>query len=262
MAKNDVSMSGSKAIHGSLAIQSTKGRVGERVKIDHARYLALVAAMGGLAGACSSGSTTGGGSGTDGGSSSSGGSSGGTSGSSSGSGSGSSSGSSGSSSGSTCSVPCGANCCNANATCIQDAAGNKSCALRCADSAQCPATDPCCDPSFEGGACVPAAMSMVCRCSTSSECATGSCSPMVDATQNPIGPYVCTQNDGAPYHGCNGSLTFCSGNYCCVDDVKGNEFCALPCTNSTMCGTASCKTYSFSHTSCTGPSACGPVMGP
>jgi len=42
-----------------------------------------------------------------------------------------------------------------------------------------------------------------------------------------------------------------------VADANGNQFCALPCTDSSTCGGGTCNTYDFSHTTCSGPKACG-----
>jgi hypothetical protein len=69
---------------------------------------------------------------------------------------------------------------------------------------------------------------------------------------------VCKQNDAAPYDCCNGILNDCGNGFCCVADPQGNEFCSAECTSSAMCGAAQCSTYNFSHTTCGGPTACGP----
>jgi len=95
-------------------------------------------------------------------------------------------------------------------------------------------------------------------CTTGSECPSGCCAPATNANGDPIGPYVCKQNDAAPYDCCNGILNDCGNGFCCVADPQGNEFCSAECTSSAMCGAAQCNTYNFSHTTCGGPTACGP----
>lgn len=95
-------------------------------------------------------------------------------------------------------------------------------------------------------------------CTTASDCTTGCCAPATDTSGNPIGPYVCKQNDAAPYDCCYGITEICGNNYCCVADTNGNQFCSTPCTSSATCGNAQCNTYSFAHSSCTDTSACGP----
>ncbi len=218
-----------------------RGREGANERSNRSRFLALVAALGGVAAACSSGSPEPGN--QDGGSSS------------------------GGSSGSSCAIPCAGQCCDANAICVQDAAGNKSCAVRCTDTMQCPATDPCCDPSFAGGACVPMAMATACRCTTSSQCALGACAPLVDSSQNPIGPYVCKANDGKAYDGCGGN---CLGTGHCPNaagddcyNVGSNAFCGKGCSIDSDCGDPGivcCKPATCGNciNSCKGAGVCGP----
>jgi len=159
-----------------------------------------------------------------------------------------------------CSNPCGSQCCSSGSVCVTDTAGNKSCAQSCTSSSQCPAASPCCAVLTGGGAaCVANGVvtGQQCRCATTTECASGCCAPMTDASGNPVGPYVCKPNDGQPYNCCFGT-TVCGGNYCCVADSAGNQFCSLPCSSSSNCGAAHCNTYDFSHTTCSGPTACGP----
>jgi hypothetical protein len=95
-------------------------------------------------------------------------------------------------------------------------------------------------------------------CTTMTDCTSGCCAPATDANGDPVGPYVCKQNDASPYACCYGALNFCGTNYCCIADPQGNEFCSVACTSSSMCGDAQCNTYDFSHTSCSGTMACGP----
>lgn len=169
---------------------------------------------------------------------------------------------------------CGTSCCASGTTCYDDGAGNKKCVKYCTLSSECPpdATGTtCCSALDTSGkcsntgttwACVPYGVQcsgkQICRCAVGSDCQSGSCAPHVDPnTQQPIGPYVCKNNDGGLYNGCNG-LTTCSGNTCCVKDTNGNNFCANPCTNDSQCGAAHCNTYNFSGSTCSGPTACGP----
>jgi hypothetical protein len=96
-----------------------------------------------------------------------------------------------------------------------------------------------------------AASGQYCRCSLASECPTGCCAPGTDSSGNPVGPYVCSLNDGAPYDCCNGTQA-CSGTSCCATDPNGSALCVAPCTNDTTCGATHCDSY----TSVTNPSAC------
>ena len=232
------------------------------MKINRSHYLALVAAIGGVAVACSSSPSTSGGS-TDGGSSgSSGGSSGGSgSGSSSGSahdagsssgghdagsssGSGSSSGgSSGSSSGSggcpSGETACGAMCCTAGNVCLMDSMGNLMCYQSCTDSTQCPASARCCDAAVN--ACIPTGTTAACRCTAASTCMTGCCAPQLDTSGNPVGPYVCKKNDGALYDCCNGTQT-CNQGCCATSPASnGSDVCVTQCTTMSQCGAATCQ---------------------
>jgi len=163
-------------------------------------------------------------------------------------------------SGQCCSAPCGTQCCSSGSVCGSDTAGNNSCAQSCTSSSQCPAASPCCAVLNNGdAACVANGVvtGQQCRCTGPSECAGGCCAPMTDTSGNPVGPFVCKLNNGQPYNCCFGATT-CAGNTCCVADNYGNQFCSLPCTNSSNCGAAHCNVYNFSHTTCSGPTACGP----
>lgn len=167
---------------------------------------------------------------------------------------------------------CGTQCCSAGATCFDDGAGNKKCATVCTASSQCKdASAPCCGPLDSAGkcsnsgtrwACIPTtgqcSGARICRCTTGTDCTSGSCAPHVDSISlQPIGPYVCKANTGGLYEGCNG-VTTCSGNTCCVKDSNANRFCANACINASQCTGAKCNTYDFSRSSCGGPTACGP----
>ena len=159
-----------------------------------------------------------------------------------------------------CAAPCGANCCKGATACYVDSSGNHNCAPTCSSSAECPASSPCCrypgpaggssiclpplagsvglsPPSLEGGACL---------CRKNTECVQGSCAPLVNASNDPIGPYVCKVNGanaGRAYEVCSGGVGgTCSGGLCCVTltDV-GSTICELPCQNSSQCGGGQCS---------------------
>lgn len=173
--------------------------------------------------------------------------------------------------GSCCSTDaaCGAVCCNANAVCVVDGAGNRACAQRCTTTSQCPGTagTQCCRTLYDEntnemlsyGACGTFNGSNTCRCTTGSECASGSCAPRLNANNNPVGPYICKQAGGCqPYTTCPG-LGSCPSGYCDLCDSRGNCFCAQVCSNDSMCGDARCTTYPTSVGSCSaGQRACAP----
>lgn len=128
---------------------------------------------------------------------------------------------------STCKIPCASSCCGATEGCGVDSNGKPQCVKTCA---------------------------------TGSDCATGCCAPATNANGDPIGPYVCKENNGQAYNCCNG-FTTCANPTCCVADTKGNKFCAAECKGSnSQCGVAHCIGYNFSvfNTTCDGPTACGP----
>ena len=157
---------------------------------------------------------------------------------------------------------CGSQCCSTGSVCVADTAGNRSCAQSCTSSSQCPTANPCCAVLNNGNAaCVANGVvaGQQCRCATPAECTSGCCAPMTDTSGNPVGPLVCKPNDGQAYDCCFApAVLSCAGNYCCVADNAGNQFCSLPCTNGSNCGAAHCNNYNFSHSSCSGPTACGP----
>lgn len=96
-----------------------------------------------------------------------------------------------------------------------------------------------------------------CLCERGSDCASQTCAPAVDSSGNPTGPYVCVPDDGSPYRGCKGFAS-CSAPYCCVTDKKGNQFCAMPCTSDSTCGSGHCDAFDFTASSCSGSTkACG-----
>lgn len=75
-----------------------------------------------------------------------------------------------------------------------------------------------------------------------------------------VGSYVC-QNANQ----CCGNGTACPGScdpgsgFACVTDEVGNQFCEQVCTDSSTCGAGRCRTWSFAHSGCPGPLACGPA---
>jgi hypothetical protein len=175
--------------------------------------------------------------------------------------------------GSCCSAAqaCGSECCTSSEVCATETGtGNMVCAAQCTASSQCSGSTNCCSLLLDNtgaplsyGACIGFQNGEQCLCVGTSECngfdAGTACAPLTDTSGNPQTgwPYVCKPNDGTGYDGCNGTTT-CSGKYCCVQDANANRFCALTCTNSSSCDGGSCQNYDFSHTSCIGPSACGP----
>jgi hypothetical protein len=127
-------------------------------------------------------------------------------------------------------------------------------ALECASGVAC--GDGCCANAAE--ACVmnttTGTLGCAPSCVTASDCATGCCAPLTDTAGDVTGPYVCQDTRAC----CN--LTICPGASCCVTDTHGNEFCATECADEAQCGGGStCQSYSFAHTTCDGPMACGPA---
>lgn len=118
-------------------------------------------------------------------------------------------------------VECGGGCCaNAAEVCVRDSGGNVGCA-----------------PS----------------CNSRGDCASGCCAPLGDGAGNIVGPYVCQASNACCFVG------ICPGTSCCVADDNDNQFCAEECDGPADCGGAStCQTFDFSHTTCSGPRACGP----
>lgn len=134
---------------------------------------------------------------------------------------------------------CGSTCCNQGAICIVDKAGNKACAVACQTNNQCGGQTPCCvllNNDTTTGACVANGLGS-CRCATGAECASGACAPVVSNDVVAAKVYVCKANDGAAWHGCNGSVT-CANGYDCWIDGSGNHFCARSCNNDSQCGNA------------------------
>jgi hypothetical protein len=171
----------------------------------------------------------------------------------------------GSSSGTGCATPlCGGSCCAAADSCVGNACcpaaqvcGGTCCAATdaCISDACCPQAQACGATCCSSGAtCKDTAGNLSCAtiCVSASDCSTGCCAPLEDSSGDLVGPYVC-QSDC-----CADTLASCPGSSCCIEDVNGNEFCAQPCNNSSTCGTATCNAYSFAHSSCPGPDACGP----
>ncbi len=228
------------------------------MKLDRSKYLAFVAALGGISAACSSSPSTGNGSGSDSGSGSSGAGTSSSSWSGGGASSGGSSGgaSSGSSGGTTdgaACVPCPTTCCAEGAICVDDGLGNKACRQVCTDSAQCPTAAPSCSAASSGlcgtvgtqWACLPQGLcaNQVVRCSATLPCPSGgACAPYVESG-NPVGPYVCKPNDGHSYDGCgtavcNGCAT--SGFSCAKAGTNSFYFCGKGCSLDSDCPSACC----------------------
>lgn len=127
----------------------------------------------------------------------------------------------------------------------------------CVTSGTCPMDSTCCLRTDGGGpsTCAPdLGVAQSCLCATGADCASGACAPAVDSSGNPTGPYVCKPDDGSPYQGCVNTAS-CAAPYCCVEDEKGNAFCAMPCTSDATCGSGHCDALDFSGSSgssCTG----------
>ena len=127
------------------------------------------------------------------------------------------------------------------------------------DAGPCPSSDcgsDCCGPD---GFCAFNGIGGTCEqlCVTGSDCSSGCCAPIYDSGEanNPIGPYICQNNNVC----CNeGGHCY---DTCCVIDSHNNAFCAPPCKDQSACGSdATCQTYDFSESGCaTGfTMACGP----
>ncbi len=186
----------------------------------------------------------------------------------------SASGSDASDGGGGCAIPCASQCCNADAVCVSDMAGNKTCAVSCTDSKACPPASPCCGPGGESKtgatdqwAGLPSTFyaTAVCRCVTGAACGSGVCGPQTDSTGNPFGPYVCKPNDSKPYDGCGGCPHCGSapGLNCWNDPTAGDAICAKSCNTNVDCGDAGnvcCKPATCGNclNSCGGSGMCGP----
>jgi len=169
---------------------------------------------------------------------------------------------------------CAGSCCNANALCVTDMAGNQSCAIKCTTGADCTsAASPCCAviPGVKGTqVCLPndTVAGQQCACAKTTDCTSGCCAPVADSTGNPIGPYVCKPADGKPYD-CSpdtacAPTASCSSGYCPIQ-VTGNGSCVCsePCTNSSQCGTGGGTCATLMNGTCnTAPGACLPPAGP
>lgn len=130
----------------------------------------------------------------------------------------------------------------------------------CTTSGSCPMDSNCCLRTNDGGPSMcmqDPQVAQSCLCATGADCASGSCAPAVDSSGNPTGPYVCKPDDGSPYQGCVGTAS-CTAPFCCATDGKGNQFCAMPCTSDSTCGSGHCNAVHFTGTSCAGSAkACG-----
>jgi hypothetical protein len=88
-----------------------------------------------------------------------------------------------------------------------------------------------CDPE-NNNACVP-------TCTTSADCvgnAHGSaCVPVIANDVPDQKRFICKPNDGARWHGCNGSVT-CPSNDCWLNPATGDNYCLPGCMNDSTCG--------------------------
>jgi hypothetical protein len=153
-----------------------------------------------------------------------------------------------------CTQPlCNGACCAASQLCVMDrSSGVYACADVCTTNSDCPAAACCSWSSFPGetawngqAVCLDARNNDgSCLCQNGSDCPGGACTPWQ-------GFYTCLPNDGAAYHGCMGSTT-CGSGFDCVQDCKGNEYCAAAaaqsCPGPTWCTvpTAICRNAVFS----------------
>ncbi len=160
---------------------------------------------------------------------------------------------------------CGATCCNDNADCITDGAGNKFCATKCSVSKDCPANAPCCGVIKGATVCLPNPTmqnSYSCTCTIGSDCSSGACAPLTNGNDIVIGPYVCKPNNGQAWQGCEPGSGPCVGGYDCWKDGNGNQFCTRSCNNDATCGNpgvACCNTQATCHNdvlSCSGSGGC------
>lgn len=161
---------------------------------------------------------------------------------------------------------CGSACCSSSQTCIGDGTGAVACHATCSITSQCSAGSACSllvnsGTTLSYGACLPIALAGAARCATAADCAniTGkpACAPFgADGMGVTAAVKVCVPNDGAPYHGCNGSVT-CSGSYDCWIDSSGNSFCSTSgCASNAVCGAGGCCSM---MTCANAISACGPT---
>lgn len=89
-----------------------------------------------------------------------------------------------------------------------------------------------CDPDH-GNACVP-------TCRNSADCSGSSngtaCAPVVVGNAPTAKRFICKPNDGANWHGCNGSTT-CTGD-CWGNPATGDYYCLPSCNSDNTCGNA------------------------
>lgn len=127
----------------------------------------------------------------------------------------------------------------------------------CTNGGECPSETPCCMRMPDGGAIcsIDPQVPQACLCQKGSDCTSQACAPAVDSSGKLTGPYVCVPDDGSPYRGCVGDSS-CTAPYCCVTDKSGNQFCSMPCSGDSTCGSGHCD--AFSASSCSGGTkACG-----
>jgi hypothetical protein len=109
----------------------------------------------------------------------------------------------------------------------------------------------CCPPNTY---CDPDSQVCLQECVRGSDCPEGqSCAPAYPGAGPPKAgaPYVC-----GPFQDCE--KWACPYGGCCVGDLSGNRFCAMPCADSSTCSGGNCDTYAYVEPSCSSVKACGP----
>jgi hypothetical protein len=191
--------------------------------------------------------------------------------------------------GACCANPCGdfdagaSLCCPAGSDCFADNIGGEGstvvkygCGQHCSVSSACPSTQPCCRFLYSGeGTCYdPSTAPAPCRCKVTSECTNGengspllggtACVPVVSKGVVVAKFYICKDNSGAGWSGCNGGVP-CQSGYDCWTDDNNNSICARSCNTDNDCGnvnvaccvkTAKCNNGDAG--TCAGAGACLP----
>lgn len=171
--------------------------------------------------------------------------------------------------GTCCAVGCvttAGTCCNGTDVCVQNSMGTAVCEARCTHNTECPRTASCCQALQDSsgnvlpyGACEVGTSASACRCGADSDCNTGGgyyCTPSLNATGNPVQPYVCTAAACSAYHRCTG-VGSCPTGYCELCNAEGC-FCTQSCVNDTMCGGAHCQLLTGGGTTCGNLHGCVP----
>jgi hypothetical protein len=146
----------------------------------------------------------------------------------------------------------------------------------CTDPSTCPSATPCCEPGtnlvdgglFLPGFCAPNRAAQVCLCTMVTQCSSGCCAPFVSTLGDPgnqrpgdpVGPYVCQDNNGFDYECCTHGQACLGTNFCCMTHQNGSDICVKQCTDDSQCGAAHCVNYVVpeSGSTCVGNKACGP----